>query len=522
MIFRQAVAGMIWCKQFYNYHVARWLDGDQVPPPRGHRQGRNRTWRHVRASNIISMPDNWEYPWFAAWDLAYHSMVFAHVDIDFAKDQIALLLDSHYLHPNGQIPAYEWKFEDVNPPVHAVATLKVFRAERKQRGKGDHRFLRRMFNKLIMNYAWWLNRKDSDGLNIFEGGFMGLDNISVYDRSQPLPSGYSLKQADATGWMAMFALNMTAMALELAQEQIEYEDMAIQCYEQFLSIANSIAGHTSDKLSLWDPAAGFFKDLLVGPDGSCHRIDVYSYVGLIPLLACEIVVPDILEKVPRFKALLEDHKGGMFDGHTICACPIHTNDHGERLLSLVDHGMIRHILRRLLDGNEFLSPHGIRSVSRIHAEQRELGTLPGVGTALIEYEPGESSTTIFGGNSNWRGPVWMPINYSILQALTKFHRYLGPNFKVYAPEISDGELNLQEIANAISDRLINLFRRNEEGGVPVFPEHSPFQQDSHWKDLRLFHEYFHGDTGLGLGASHQTGWSGLVANLIKRKYELKK
>ena len=447
LIYRQAVAGMIWCKQFYNYHVARWLDGDQISPPEGHRQGRNRTWRHVRANNIISMPDSWEYPWFAAWDLAYHSMVFAHVDIDFAKDQIELLLDSHYLHPNGQIPAYEWKFEEVNPPLHAVATLKIFRAERKQRGKGDQRFLRRMFNKLIMNYAWWLNRKDSEGLNVFEGGFMGLDNISVYDRSQSLPPGYSLKQADATGWMAMFALNMTAMALELAQEQIEYEDMAIQCYEQFLSIANSIAGHTSDKLSLWDPAAGFFKDLLMAPDGSFHRIDVYSYVGLIPLLACEVVVPDILEKVPRFKAMLEDHKGGMFDGHTICACPIHTNDHGERLLSLVDHTMIRHILRRLLDGNEFLSGHGIRSVSRIHAEQRELGTLPGVGTALIEYEPGESKTPIFGGNSNWRGPVWMPINYSILQALTKFHRYLGPNFKVDAPGISNGELNLQEVAN---------------------------------------------------------------------------
>ena len=382
-IFRQAVAGMIWCKQFYNYHVARWLDGDRIPPPEGRQQGRNRTWRHLRATNIISMPDSWEYPWFAAWDLAYHSMVFAHVDIDFAKDQIALLLDSHYLHPNGQIPAYEWKFEEVNPPIHAVATLKVFRAERKQRGKGDHRFLRRMFNKLIMNYAWWLNRKDSDGLNIFEGGFMGLDNISVYDRSQPLPPGYSLKQADATGWMAMFALNMAAMALELAQEQIEYEDMAIQCYEQFLSIANSIAGHTSDKLSLWDPDAGFFKDLLIAPDGSYHRIDVYSYVGLIPLFACEFVVPDILEKVPRFKAMLEEHKGGMFDGHTICACPIHTNDHGERLLSLVDHSMIRHILRRLLDESEFLSAHGIRSVSRIHAEQRDLGTLPGVGTALI-------------------------------------------------------------------------------------------------------------------------------------------
>lgn len=520
-ISRQAIAGMIWCKQYYNYNVARWLDGDQVSPPEGHEQGRNRNWRNLKATDVISMPDGWEYPWFAAWDLAYHCMVFAHVDVDFAKDQLELLLDSYYLHPNGQIPAYEWEFEDVNPPIHAVAALKVFRAERKQRGKGDLSFLRRVFNKLIMNYSWWLNRKDSEGLNVFEGGFMGLDNISVYDRSQPLPPGYSLKQADATGWMAMFALNMTAMALELAQEQPEYEDMAIQCYQQFLSIANSIAGYTSDKLSLWDPAAGFFKDLLLAPDGSYHRIDVYSYVGLIPLLACEVVVPGILENVPRFKALLEDHKGGMFDGHTICACPFTTNEYGERLLSLVDHTMIPRILSRLLDEGEFLSSHGIRSVSRVHAEKRELGTLPGVGTALIDYEPGESRTYLFGGNSNWRGPIWMPINYSILQALTKFHRYLGPNFKVLAPSISDNELDLREIVNAISDRLINLFRRDEKGRVTVYPEHSPFQQDPDWKDLRLFNEYFHGDTGLGLGASHQTGWSGLVANLVMRKYELK-
>jgi len=519
-IFRQAVAGMIWCKQYYHFRVARWLDGDLIPPPAGHRQARNHSWRHLRGTDIISMPDSWEYPWFAAWDLAYQTMVFAHVDVDFAKDQIEVLLDSRYLHPNGQIPAYEWEFGDVNPPVHALAALKVFRAERKQRDKADLRFLRRVFNKLIMNYGWWLNRKDRDGLNVFEGGFMGLDNISVYDRSRPLPPGFRLKQADATGWMAMFALNMTAMALELAQEENEYEDMAIQCYEQFLSIANSIGGHTSEKLSLWDPAVGFFKDLVVSPDGSYHRIDVYSYVGLIPLFACELVVPDILENVPRFKALLAEHKGGIFDGHTICECPVHTNEAGERLLSLVDHTMIPHMLRRLLDAREFLSDHGIRSVSRIHAERRELGTLPGVGTALIEYEPGESTSPLFGGNSNWRGPVWMPINYSILQALTKFHRYLGPNFKVHTPEISEGELNLREVVDAVSDRLINLFRRDKNGRIPLFPENSPFQTDPHWKGLCLFPEYFHGDSGVGLGASHQTGWTGLVANLIKRNCEL--
>jgi len=521
LIFRQAMAGMIWGKQFFNFDVNRWLDGDQLPPPEERKQGRNRNWRHLRASDIISMPDGWEYPWFAAWDLAYHCMVFAHLDVDFAKDQIELLLSHRYLHPNGQIPAYPWAFDDVNPPIHAVAALKVFRAERKQKGSGDLHYLRRVFNKLIMNYTWWLNRKDSDGLNVFEGGFMGLDNISVYDRSKPLPPGFSLKQADATGWMAMFALNMTAMALELAQEQSEYEDMAIQCYQQFLAIANSIAGQTKNKLSLWDQVDGFFKDLLITPDGECHHIDVYSYVGLIPLFATEIVAPDILEKVPRFKALLEEHKGGMFDGHTICACPFTTNEHGERLLALVDHTKISHILRRLLNSDEFLSDHGIRGLSRIHAEKHPLQTLPGVGDAFIEYEPGESQSALFGGNSNWRGPVWIPINYSILQALTKFHRYLGPNFMVAVPGMQERKLNLREVANFIAERLINIFRRDDNGRVPGLPQRSPFQHDPEWRDLRLFHEYFHGETGLGLGASHQTGWTGLVANLIKRRYELK-
>lgn len=518
LVYRQAVAGMIWCKQFYNYNVARWLDGDRILPPEERKEGRNRNWRHVKAMDIISMPDSWEYPWFAAWDLAYQCMVFAFFDVDFAKEQIELLLDWKYLHPNGQIPAYEWTFDDVNPPIHAIAALKVFRAERRQRGAGDLHYLRRVFNKLIMNYAWWLNKKDSDGLSVFEGGFMGLDNISVYDRSRPLPQGFSLKQADATGWMAMFALNMTGIALELAQEQSEYEDMAIQCYRQFLAIANSIAGHAANKLSLWDSAEGFFKDLLITPDGEYRRIDVYSYVGLIPLFACEIVLPDVLEKVPRFKAILEEHKGGIFDGHTICACPFTTNEHGERLLSLVDHTKIPHILRRLLDEKEFLSDHGIRSVSRIHAEKRELGKLSGVGDTLIEYEPGESTSSLFGGNSNWRGPVWMPINFSILQALTKFHRYLGPNFTVNAA--ADRELNLGEVVDLITGRLIDIFRRDEKGLIPCLPKESPFQYDPHWGELRLFHEYFHGETGLGLGASHQTGWTGLVANLIKRRCDL--
>ncbi len=520
LIFRQGMAGMIWCKQFFHFDVNRWLNGDLIPPPEERKQGRNHNWRHLRAADIISMPDSWEYPWFAAWDLAYHCMVFAHLDVDFAKEQIELLLGHHYLHPNGQIPAYEWGFGDVNPPVHAVAALKVFRADRKQKGVGDLHYLRRVFNKLTINYTWWLNRKDSDGLNVFEGGFMGLDNISVYDRSRPLPPGYSLKQADATGWMAMFALNMTAMALELTQEQEEYEDMAIQYYEQFLAIANTMAGHYGNNLSLWDQEDGFFKDLIITPDGERHHIDVYSYVGLIPLFATEIIAPGILDKAPRFKALLDEHKGGMFDGHTICACPTDINEHGERLLALVNHAMIPPILRRLLDETEFLSRYGIRGVSRIHLHKRELGTIPGVGEALIGYEPGESQSDLFGGNSNWRGPVWMPINYSILQALAKFHRYLGPNFTVQVPGVKEGALNLQEVVNLIAERLINIFRRDNQGRIPGLPEKSPFQDNPDWRDLRLFHEYFHGETGMGLGACHQTGWTGLVANLIKRRCEL--
>ena len=519
-IFRQAMAGMIWCKQFFNYDVARWLDGDQQQTSEKRKGGRNRNWRHMQAADIISMPDSWEYPWFAAWDLAYHCMVLAQLDVDFAKDQIELLLSHRYLHPKGKIPAYEWDFDDVNPPVHALAALKVFRADRKQKGKGDLHYLRRVFNKLIMNYGWWLNKKDKDGLNVFEGGFMGLDNISIYDRSKRLSAGYNLKQADATGWMAMFALNMTSMALELAQEDCEYEDMAIQCYQQFLAIANSIAGHTTNHLSLWDAAEGFFKDLLITPDGKYHHIDVYSYVGLIPLFACEIITAEILESVPRFKAVLDTHMGGLFDGHTICACPSHTNDNGERLLSLVDHTMIPLILKRLLNEHEFLSEHGIRGLSRIHAEKRELGLLPGVGDALIEYEPGESQSSLFGGNSNWRGPVWMPINYSIIQALTKFHRFLGPDFTVYTSGKNSREVNLEEVVTLISERLINIFRRDEHGRVASLPEDSPFQYDPHWQNLRLFYEYFHGESGLGLGACHQTGWTGLVANLIKRHYDL--
>ena len=513
-ILRQALAGMIWNKQFYHFDVARWLDGDLVPPPASRKSGRNRQWRHFSMADVMSVPDSWEFPWFAAWDLAFHTLPLALVDIDFAKRQLEILLREDTLHPNGQIPAYEWAFGDVNPPVHAMAVLKLFRMERDQRGRGDVGFLRRTVHKLLLNYAWWLNAKDVEGHGVFEGGFLGLDNISVYDRSQPLPPGYRLKQADATGWMAMFALNMTMIALELAVKEPDYEEVALQCYSQFLAMANVMAGNVDHSPSLWDAEDGFFKDILVTPDGDRHRIDVFSMVGIIPLFACEVVDKRLLDASPRFAKMLMDHMGGMFDGHTICACPAHTNERGEHLLSLANHHMLPPILKHLLNDEEFLSPHGIRSVSRIHATHHDLGWLPAIGRAIIEYQPGESSTALFGGNSNWRGPVWMPVNYLLVETLMKFHHYLGDNFRVAVPCMDNREMTLHEVACLLADRLVGIYRRDGAGNIPAFLPDSPHQSDPHWRDLLLFNEYYHGETGQGLGSAHQTGWTGLVANLL--------
>ncbi|PPC91976.1 MAG: glucosidase [Methylobacter sp.] len=515
-LFRQAMAGMIWSKQFFHFDVMRWLEGDGQPPPDSRKGGRNARWKHLRAGDVISMPDKWEYPWFAAWDLAFHCMAFSLIDVDFAKQQLELLLHETYLHPNGQIPAYEWAFGDVNPPVHALAALQIFRTERRQRGVSDRGFLQRVFHKLLMNYTWWINNKDNDGLDVFEGGFLGLDNISVFDRSMRLPEGFKLKQSDATGWMAMFALNLTLMALELATDDADYEDAAIQTYEQFLNIANSVAGHTGTGVSLWDADNGFFKDLLVDPQRNHHRINVYSWVGLIPLFACEVIDQRLLAAVPRFSRLLKSHAGGIFHGNFICACPAFENERGEHLLSLVDHTMLPAIVRRLFDENEFLSPHGIRSVSRIHAEQRNLGNIPGIGQALIEYVPGESNTGLFGGNSNWRGPVWMPTNYVLMLALEKFHRFLGDGFKVCAPGLDENELTLGEVIARLARRMSNLYCPDATGNIPAFAAGSPWQTDPLWREHLQFYEYFHGDTGQGLGAAHQTGWTGLLANLVLR------
>ena len=517
-ILRQALAGMIWNKQFFHFDVSTWLKGDGMSPPPSRKHGRNHSWHHLRASHVISMPDAWEYPWFAAWDLAFHCAVLALIDVDFAKEQAELLLHENYLHPSGQIPAYEWAFGDVNPPVHAMAALKVFRAERVQRGKGDIPFLKRVLHKLLLNHTWWINLKDATGMNVFEGGFLGLDNISVYDRSNPLPAGYALKQADATGWMAMFSLQLTVIALEIAAEDPAYEDIAIQCYSQFLAIANTISGHTGAGVSLWDNADGFFKDLVVDPNGTAHRIDVFSWVGIIPLFACEVVDARLLAKCKRFTALLWEHKGGMFDGSVICACPVDTNERGEHLLSLVTASMLEKILPRLFNEEEFFSLHGVRSVSKRHATEKNLGHIPGIGNAIIHYEPGESLSALFGGNSNWRGPVWMPTNYLLVQAIEKLHRYLGDAFTFPAPCLNGYEINLKYAATILAERLADIFRRDEADLIPAFPVDSPHQTDPQWRDLLVFHEYFHGETGQGLGASHQTGWTGLVANLVMRRY----
>ena len=514
----QSLAGMIWSKQFFHYDVARWLDGDALQPPDSRKTGRNGAWRHLKASDVISMPDTWEYPWFAAWDLAFHCAALALVDIDFAKDQIELLLRDTYFHPKGQIPAYEWAFSDVNPPVIAWAALKVFRAERVQRGQADTRFLQRVVHKLLMNLTWWLNQKDRDGKSVFEGGFLGLDNISVYDRSQPLPDGYRIEQADATGWMAVFALNLTVICLELTAEDNDYEGIAIQCYKQFLAIANAVGGHMGQGASLWDEQDGFFKDLIVGPDGRPQRIDVFSFVGIIPMFASEVVDRRLLMNAPRFVQVMDAHAGGLFDGHKICACPARVNARGERLLSLVDDMMLPRMLRRILNEDEFLSDFGIRAVSKVHAEKRDLGDIQGVGRAMIEYVPGESNSGLFGGNSNWRGPIWMPTNFMLLQAIEKFHRFLGNDYMVSAPSLSDEPMSLEEVSRRLSQRLVDMFRPDEQGRTPALAGIPLASSDPHWKNLLVFHEYFHAETGQGLGAMHQTGWTGLVANLVHRAY----
>ena len=517
---RQAFAGLLWSKQYYHYVVKDWLDGDpsQPQPPAQRTSGRNHEWTHLYNSDVISMPDKWEYPWYAAWDLAFHCLPLALVDAEFAKDQLTLLLREWYMHPNGQLPAYEWRLDDVNPPVHAWAAWRVYKIDKKQRGTGDLKFLERVFHKLLMNFTWWVNRKDAEGMNVFQGGFLGLDNIGVFDRSAPLPTGGHLEQSDGTSWMAMYSLNMLAIAMELANHDPAYEDVASKFWEHFLNIAHAMSGgrqHGGEGHDLWDDEDGFFYDVLHMPDGSRQPLRVRSLVGLIPLLAVQTLEPGVLKRHDGFRRRLDwfvQHRPDL-TGNVAC---MHTPGQGERrLLAILDPDRLRRVLSVMLDEKEFLSPYGIRAISRIHNDQPYILHVHGM-EYRVDYEPAESTTNLFGGNSNWRGPIWFPINFLLIEALQKFHHYFGDEYRVECPTGSGRMMTLSEVAQEISMRLTRIFLEDDRGRRPVFGAAERFQVDPNWHDLIPFHEYFNGDTGAGIGASHQTGWTALVAKLIQQ------
>ena len=519
-VMRQSFAGLLWSKQFYHYVQREWLHGDPAgpPPPEERLQGRNKDWSHLFNADVISMPDKWEYPWYAAWDLAFHCVPLALVDPEFAKEQLVLLTREWYMHPNGQLPAYEWALGDVNPPVHAWAAWRVYKIDKKQNGKGDRAFLVRVFHKLLLNFTWWVNRKDAEGMNVFQGGFLGLDNIGVFDRSAPLPTGGHIEQSDGTSWMAMYTLNLLAIALELAKEDPAYEDVASKFWEHFLYIANAMSHRGHDGQSMWNEGDGFFYDVLHLPDGSREPLKVRSMVGLIPLFAVETLDPELLAAMPSFTRRMHWFIENRPDLTANAAC-MRTEGQGERrLLSVVDQHKLRSVLRYMLDEREFLSPYGIRSVSRFHETDPYIFRADGT-EYRVDYLPGESNSNLFGGNSNWRGPIWFPVNFLLIESLQRFHYYLGDEFKIEFPTGSGNMLTLWEVAAELSRRLSSIFLRNADDGRPVFGEIEKFQSDPHWQDLVLFHEYFHGDTGTGIGASHQTGWTGLVAKLIQQSGE---
>jgi hypothetical protein len=520
-VMRQALASVLWSKQFYHYELKRWLDGDpsQPPPPAERLYGRNHDWTHLYNADVISMPDKWEFPWYASWDLAFHCVTLALVDPEFAKAQLTLILREWYMHPNGQIPAYEWAFDDVNPPVHAWAALRVYQIERRRCGVGDRIFLERVFHKLLLNFTWWVNRKDALGTNIFQGGFLGLDNIGLFDRSQILRPGVILGQSDGTSWMAMYCLNLLAIALELASDDPVYEDVASKFWEHFLYIANAIHQRGEDQCSLWDDEDGFFYDVVRLPSGEQQPIKIRSLVGLIPLLAVIAAPAPALERFPGFKGRMEWF---MVNRPELTGNITSTLDHGQDtrfLMSVVQPEQLRRILQIMLDEREFLSPYGIRSVSQRHRDVPYVVNEFGVEYRLA-YEPGEASSTIFGGNSNWRGPIWMPVNYLLIEALQRFDYYLGDNYKVECPTGSGQMMTLSQVAVELSQRLSRIFLRGRDGRRPVHGNQELFQSDLHWKDLLLFYEYFHGDNGRGCGASHQTGWTALVAKLLQQSGEL--
>jgi hypothetical protein len=512
---RQALAGMLWSKQFYHYVVRDWLDGDasQPSPPALRKQGRNAEWGHVYNADVLSVPDKWEYPWYAAWDLAFHCVPLALVDPDFAKEQILLLLREWYMHPNGQIPAYEWAFSDVNPPVLAWAAWRVYKIEKKRHGRADRRFLKRIFHKLLLNFTWWVNRKDAEGNNVFQGGFLGLDNIGLFDRNKPFPTGGHLEQSDGTSWMAMYCLNMLSIALELACTEPEYEDVASKFWEHFVHIARAM-----NTMGLWDEEDGLFFDLLHLPDGKRVPVKVRSLVGLIPLFAVEAFDAHLLAKFPSFLRRLEwfiDNRPDLTNG---CACMRTPGKEGRRIFAVADPRKLRRILTVMLDEQEFLSPYGVRSVSCLHRDHPFELAVDGV-SHRVAYEPAESSSGFFGGNSNWRGPIWFPVNYLLIESLQKYHHYLGEDFKVELPTGSGRQANLAEVAADLSRRLTRLFLRDVDGHRPCHGDGVLHRNDPHFRDLLLFHEYFHGDDGSGLGASHQTGWTGLVAKLLQQSGE---
>jgi len=516
-VMRQALAGMLWSKQFYHYIVQEWMDGDpsQPPPPESRKEGRNYQWTHLYNADVVSMPDKWEYPWYAAWDLAFHCVALAIVDPDFAKEQLVLMVREWYMHPNGQLPAYEWALGDVNPPVQAWAAWRVYKIEKKRRGIGDREFLERIFHKLLLNFTWWVNRKDAEGRNVFQGGFLGLDNIGVFDRSKPLPGGGMLEQADGTGWMAMYSLNLLAIAMELAREDPAYEDVASKFWEHFLYIAHAINHLGSNSRGMWDDTDGFFYDVLETGDGKHVALKIRSMVGLIPLFAVETLEQPAVDRLHGFKRRMDWFIQNRKDLAANVACMDAPGKHARRLMALVDADQLRRVLRFLLDENEFLSPYGVRALSRVHRDHPFV--LPVDGTEhRVHYDPAESTTGIFGGNSNWRGPVWFPVNYLLIESLQRFHHYYGDEFKVECPTGSGNYLTLWQVAREISHRLIRLFMRDETGRRPIFGEDERYHTDAHWKDLVLFYEYFHGDNGRGLGAEHQTGWTGLVAKLLQQ------
>jgi len=521
LVQRQAFAGLLWSKQFYHYDVRQWLCGDpsSPSPPIVRWSGRNHSWTHLNNHDVISMPDKWEYPWYAAWDLAFHTIPLAMIDPQFAKEQLILLLREWFMHPNGQLPAYEWAFGDVNPPVHAWAAMRVYQIERRATGVGDTEFLARVFHKLLINFTWWVNRKDAEGKNVFQGGFLGLDNIGVFNRSEQLPGGARLDQSDGTSWMAMFCLNMLAIALELARTDAAYEDVATKFLEHFFHIAHAINDRAAtvgeDDADLWDNDDEFYYDLLRLSDGSKTYIRVRSMVGLIPLLAVETIDPDLLERLPGFHERLTWFLRNRVDLVGDAASVTRTGEKDRRLFAIVSAPRLRAILRRMLDESEFLSPHGLRSVSRHHAEHPFSLNVNGWDLGRVDYEPAESRSGLFGGNSNWRGPVWFPLNYLIIEALQKFDWYYGATFTVEYPTGSGRMLTLWEVSVELSRRLIGIFVQHE-GRRPVFGGVERFQSDPLWRDLVPFHEYFHGDNGAGLGAAHQTGWTALVAKLIQQ------